>query len=73
MKRVVVFSILTFTLSFLSFAQTPNGFDRTATSSIQASLDKDGHTLITTILGGHLKSGHMWSGQNRPNENVAGD
>ncbi|HKZ00904.1 MAG TPA: hypothetical protein VJ180_01615 [Pyrinomonadaceae bacterium] len=24
-------------------------------------------------LGGHLKSGHMWSLQNRPNEKVAGD
>jgi hypothetical protein len=49
LKRTFMIALLTFTFAASLFAQTPNNFERTATSSIEASRDKEGNTLITTI------------------------
>jgi hypothetical protein len=49
MKRLFMLPILTCALSLGAIAQTSDGLDRTATSSIKAARDKDGNSVITTI------------------------
>lgn len=49
LKRIFIILLLTLTFVASLFAQTPGKFERTATSSIEVSRDKDGSALITTI------------------------
>lgn len=49
MKRIFILPVLIWSLSFCIFAQTSDGLDRTATSSIKVMRDKDGNPLIATI------------------------
>jgi len=48
-RRSFICLILLLACRMPLFAQAPNGFEQTATSSIKAGFDKDGNVLVTTI------------------------